>query len=67
MEDDEEDIEESEDFRKLQKVTQPTQRQIQDREDENHAVYRNWWEFVLPAEDWVNKREVARGFWQRKR
>ena len=42
VEDEEEEIEESEEFKKSVEVSEPTQKQRDDHEMENHAVYRNW-------------------------
>ena len=60
----EEDIEESEEFRRSQKVTMPTPAQIQQHEDENHAIYRNWCEVCVASrglgqQHRRDKRELA--------
>ena len=45
----EEEVEEGEEFRQIQRVTRPTAQQIQDHEDENHAIYRNWCEVCVAS------------------
>jgi len=36
------DVEESEEWKKVQRVITPTRKMIEEHEDQNHAVYRNW-------------------------
>ena len=55
--DSEEDFEANAEFRQIQRVNKPTAQQVQQHEDENHAVYRNWCEVCV----------ASRGLGQQKR
>ena len=46
---DEEDVEEPEEFKRVVACRKPTRKQIEEHEDENHAIFRDWCEVCLAS------------------